>query len=376
MLNFLKNNKPWMAASLLAATSVFGQQSCKPTCEPCCVPHQLLQCPTVAAYNAPARIDIQCGWDVWVDASFIYWQANQENMEPAEFVTSPTTTLGTEFQTFPILDFKYKPGFKVGLGMSFDYDNWDAGLEYTRLHGTHKRSGELSNNAALAGDVWTPTWPNQINIPIGSGNKGFTAYDASWRVNLDFLDMDLGRWFYVGTQLTFHPSIGARVAWINQHRSANYFKSVLVNPALTVTDTEKTDSWGIGPRLCLDMNWMIGAGFRFFGTSEIDILFSRYNWTGQSDNLLSGSAILVDNSKQNDINVLRPHVDLELGFAWGTYLDCHKWHVDFSASYGYQLFWNQNMFHFPYSGGTNVRYVMANGDLMVHGLTVTAKLDF
>jgi hypothetical protein len=370
MLNFFKNNKPWVSASMFAATSVFGQQSCKPTCEPCCVPHQLLQCPTVAAYNAPARTDIQCGWDVSVDASFIYWQTIQENMDPAEYVSSLSNTLGTSSQAFPLLDFKYKPGFKVGLGMSFDYDHWDVGLEYTRLHGTHDRSAALSLEAAQAGATYLVSWITNA----GSLSSTATQFKASWRVNLDFLDMDLGRWFYVGTQLTFRPSAGARVAWINQHRK-EFFTSIL-NPALALTDHENTNSWGIGPRLSLDMNWMVGQGFRLFGNGEFDILFSRYHTKAHSEFLLSGSTALQNNYQQNNINGLRPHIDLELGFGWGAYLCNHEWHIDFGASYGYQIFWNQNMFHWPYGQGANNRWVMSNGSLMVHGLTVTAKLDF
>lgn len=377
MLNRFTKTMPWMAASLFAATSIFGQ-SCKPACEPCnpCQPHELLQCPSIAAYNAPARIDIQCGWDVWADASFIYWMPNLENSEPVEYTTPPVSTLGTVYQSFPNLDFKYKPGFKVGLGMSFDYDNWDASAEYTWLRGTHSRSAALSQEAVTDGGRYWSMWANPINVPVGAGGLGAstTAFNASWKLALNLLDFDLGRWFYVGSQLTMRPSVGARAAWIDQHRNSSL--TSLVNTTLEITDNEKVDSWGIGPRLGLDMNWMIGEGFRFFGNSEFDILFTRYHTSATSATLLNGVNSLVSNAKQGHINTLRPHVDLELGIGWGTYFDCHKWHFDLSASYGYQVFWSQNMFGLTPGGGFIFRNTMPNGDLTIHGLTLTGRLDF
>jgi hypothetical protein len=91
--------------------------------------------------------------------------------------------------------------------------------------------------------------------------------------------------------------------------------------------------------------------------------------------MLSGATVLETDTRQSDINTLRPHLDLEWGLGWGSYLDCHKWHVDISASYGFQIFWNQNMFR-NWTLTPNLRGYMPDGDLFVHGLTATAKLDF
>jgi hypothetical protein len=375
MSNFLKNNKTWMAASLLLVSSAFAQ-NCKPVCEPrCCEPHELLQCPTISGYSAPARIDIQCGWDVWADVSYIYWQALQENMEPVSNSTPLTTSIGANDQSRVGMAFKYQSGFKVGAGMSFDYDNWDVGFEYTWLHGKTSRSATESAAKQAAGFTFSPQWPNSINAPVAGGSGPF--FSANWRLNLDFLDFELGRWYYSGTQFTARPSMGARVAWINQHRHSN-----ILGTTTQWLSSESSKSWGIGPRLALDMNYKIGCGFRFFGSSEFDILFTRYHNSGDSKNITvaTGAVALETGVKGQKINTLRPHTDLELGLGWGTYLCCHKWHVDISASYGYQVFWNQNMFR--YSTGSQattpryITYLMPNGDLYVHGLTATVKLDF
>jgi hypothetical protein len=76
------------------------------------------------------------------------------------------------------------------------------------------------------------------------------------------------------------------------------------------------------------------------------------------------------------VGTVRTHLDLEMGLGWGSYFDNNNWHVDLSASYGYQVFFGQNMFrHFDSATrvGANTSQF---GNLYVQGLTVTARVDF
>lgn len=387
MLNF---SKPWIVASLLVATSVFGQdkcpsppkpcqpkpEPCKPKCEPCkpcepvcCKPHEMLPCPTIAAYNAPARIDTQCPWDVWVDASFIYWLPYQSNMNPTaelDHGISGSPTVG-DFNFHIIdLDYDFKPGFKVGLGMAFDHDNWDASIEYTRLHGSQHRSHTGANQ------VYLTEWMDSVT----SAAMGYRpdSFNAHWRLNMDFLDVDMGRWFYSGTRLLMRPSVGIRAAWIDQSRHATYFHTV--NTSLVGTTHTKTDSWAIGPRAAIASNWLIGDGFRFYGNGSADILYTRYKMHSDNSAQTSATAVVSTVYKQNHINTLRTHLDLELGIGWGSYFDCNNWHFDLSAGYGFQVFFNQNMFPQTFGVANPLRITSVNGNLYVQGLTVTARLDF
>jgi hypothetical protein len=180
--------------------------------------------------------------------------------------------------------------------------------------------------------------------------------------------MDLGRWYYLGTQLTVRPSIGARVAWIYQKRGAQYTN--VLNPGnFAINSQENSNSSGIGPRFALDTNWMIGSGFRFFGNSEFDVLFTRY-YRDSHGTVNNPGTVLILYKKSSDVRELRTHLDLEWGMGWGTYLCCHKWHFDLAASYGFQVFWHQNM------NFADITKVTNHGNLYIHGLTLTAKLDF
>ena len=390
MLNLLTKTKPWMVASLIVATSVFGQNnaSCpkpcppKPCPKPCpqpCPPTQV--CPTDpccpawptpvlnSAYNYPARIQTRCPWDFYADASFIFWQPLQENMElgMSDTGVSANTVDASVINT----DFKFKPGFKLGVGGNFDYDNWDMHLEYTWFHSTTSTSA----SAPEAGHI-DPMWGSPFVLSTLSGDTYSTA-KQSWALKMDILDLDLGRWHYVGTKFTVRPSFGLRADWIRQNVTNTYTReaagAVLAD---TASVTGKSRSWAIGPKVGLESNWMIGSGFRFFGNGEADILFTDYTRSSFSDTRTETPTESFHVS-QRKIYTLRPHLDLELGFGWGTYLDCNNWYMDFALGYGFQVFFNQNMFR-HFNDGVNMiaNSTLSYGDLYVQGLTATFRLDF
>ena len=381
-----------MVASLFVATSVFAQdcgtaKPCAPKCEPKCPPKPCPKpcpqpCPPTqicpgdpccpawptpvlnAAYNYPARMQTRCPWDINFDASFIYWQPVQENMELAVANTLLVASTGISGNVVN-MDFNYKPGFKVGMGGYFDYDGWDLHGEYTWFHGNQKES------TATGGSVvqLLPMWGN----PGSNGNATYTSISEKWRLNMDIADLDLGRWYYVGTKLTFRPNFGARAAWIRQNVTVTNTNATTVN-----TVTGKSRSWAIGAKTGLDTNWDLGYGFRMFGNGEADLLFTKYTrLSSKSGHVASPVVTTADiHVKQKRVYAVKPHLDLELGFGWGTYLDCNNWYMDFSAGYGFQVFFDQNMFRHFNDDIMDANSTLPNGNLYVHGLTMTFKLDF
>ncbi len=94
------------------------------------------------------------------------------------------------------------------------------------------------------------------------------------------------------------------------------------------------------------------------------------------DNLYSGSPIDSNAAISQTIDFLRAHADFELGLGWGTYFDNNNWHIDFSATYGFQIFWDQNMFRNFESSVAPAKSFAPNGNLYVHGVTLNADFDF
>ncbi len=425
MLKLLKQITPWMVASLLVATTAFGQESrpnagglnakneqpakpcakpeckpksCPPPCPQPCPPTQL--CPSQpsaccppwpmpvlnAAYNYPARTQTRCPWDLFFDISFIYWQPTEDNIALGKKwsglnnATDPVSTTSYT-ETLQNTGSSYKPGFKIGMGGFFEHDNWDLHLEYTWFHNQESASFSVPS-VANATQALTDYWPEQVS----GGTNYYDSGSGKWKLQMDILDLDLGRWYYVGTKLTFHPTVGLRAAWIHQRYSATFSADSPLPYAtvgnggagnspfhyLTTTGISKSNSWGLGAKAGLDTNWMLGYGFRLYGCGEGDLLFTRYTTlstnTKNSPNAPSTGTPTQSVKSATNLNTVRAHLDLELGFGWGTYWDCNNWYTDLAIGYDFQVFFDQNMFGFDSQ--------ISEGDLATQGLNVKFSLTF
>ncbi len=411
MLNLLTKTKPWVVASLLASTSIFAQQDntkCRPQ-KSFDQGHEMSQSQLMSGYNAPARVEVRGSWDVYATGSFIYWQAQQENMEigllshnDPEGKTSygadlPFVSTGSNAylnnMTVTSPNFTYRPGFKFGLGVNLDWDNWDGFAEYTWFHGS-TGSGVKPQTGDTATGTSLPNGTYLYSNLDAAGSYGVNAgtsvpyfynnADQSWTLKMDFLDVSMARSYYSGTKLTVRPFFGARGAWIRQSINTTYNGSTNytnANGYYNSHDNAYSSSWGVGPRAGFESNWLLGYGTRFLGNASADILYTRF--VVHQDNKVvlhssSGSATPVKTNAavSQTIDLLRAHADLEMGFGWGSYFDNNNWHVDLSAMYGFQIFWDQNMFRNFVSFNQQAKSFAPNGNLYVHGLTMNARLDF
>ena len=375
--------------------------------------------------------------------SFLYWQAMQQNMEPGVVITanngsslapgdlSAIIAPAPNSNTTQIvnMDFGYHPGFKLGLGANFDYDRWDARGEYTWFHGSNFQSTNIlnaSNNKRIAAMFLAPGF-----VSVGANNGGFLQMTEMWDLKMDLVDATLGRWCFAGDKLALHPFFGARGAWIRQNLLVTYTNPLSIgqptNDRTVSFAFETSRSWGIGPSIGLDADWLLGYGMRFFGTASADLLYTWYTLhmdqeefnnvpadvlndilgvVGlRADGLGHGSPATVTssisdmkgllygafdlggpgsggtfaqglNTTQKRIAFLQPHAELELGFGWGSYFTDDRWHFDLSASYGFQVFWDQNMFRHFDDGFSQASSTLSNGNLYVHGLTATVRFDY
>lgn len=380
-MNLVNKTAPWLVASLLAATSAFAQQdksASKKCCTPCPTPCEFKEMmPGMPGYNAPSRINVCGNWDIYADASFIYWQVSQDNMEYAYSDLNTFATLGDPGATgsYSEMSFGFKPGFQVGGGMNFDHDNWDSYAEYTRLHG--------SNSSSATGVLFA----NRGNLHLLAKSSVFDTASSKFSTDLDFVDWVLGRSFFVGKNLTFHPVLGARGAWITQYFNTHYRNSTVGSAGGTTVDSviarfssvdiySRVRSWEVGPRTGLEASWLLGEGIRLFGNGYGDILYSRYKLQEKTVYTINSTGAVQYIISKERVGLVRTHLDLEMGLGWGSYFDNNNWHIDLSAAYGFQVFFNQNMFRQSFDNIVVASGQTANGNMTIQGLTVTARLDF
>lgn len=226
------------------------------------------------------------------------------------------------------------------------------------------------------------------------------SYEQTWTLETNFLDTVFGRYTTEGKIFQFHNYVGLRAAFIDQ-KQTNFYNANLVNGGSEVgvaSSEVNTNSWGIGIRGGTDAQCKIGDGFRFYANGAGDLLYTHYNWHGVSNATIGTIVNWNSDVIQKDIATVRLHLEAELGFLWGIDLNCRNMtnplRLDFSAGYGFQVFFDQNMFrHFttafeeivtiPATIETVLSGVVAspisnspNGNLYMQGLRLSASIQY
>jgi len=266
-MNLFTKTGPWVIASLLATTAIFGQSSrCPPSQRSFDQGHEMMQNQMMPGYNAPARIDVRGSWDIYAQASFTYWQPIQDNMEMG-IVDDSSNPIHFLFGNVVNCNFEYKPGFKVGLGANFEHDDWDTLVQYTWFRGAMSTHTSLDS----VGSPLVTLHPMTV-APVA---HQFYEGTQKWRLRMDIIDWELARSYYVGTKLSFRSFFATRAQWIRQNRKNSFLREDS-DTTQNFTVRDRSYSWAVGPRAGLYSNWMIGDGFRLYGNGAGDILFTQY----------------------------------------------------------------------------------------------------
>lgn len=184
------------------------------------------------AYNAPATIAVDGNWDVFADASFLYWFGGEEGLSVAsDGVLSSgeiyfVTQTNNHYQSFD-----YKPGFKVSLGI-IGQREWVVYSEYTWLRGHTSNRFNASTNGNTAGTdaalTGTPILLVDDWFLMGTSNAqalAASSITSDWKYALDLVDISVSRPFYQGSSLTVSPFGGLRAAWIRQSMQVSMVES-------------------------------------------------------------------------------------------------------------------------------------------------------
>lgn len=330
--------------------------------------------PMRCGYNAPAKFN-GCGcYEFYTRASFIYMQPIEEGLT----VGLTTTNTPSHINDGPFLgsdihdmDFDFKPGFKVGVGLGSDYDNWDVYLGYTWFHIT-----ECKNiNPPKDGRLFYYYWFSDQNLE-DAGNT-FTSLNVKgrWNLSMDIVDLELSRSYYVGKQLIFKPVIGLRGDWIDQSMNVQADTS----PFGEKESKNKSESWALGARMGLDTKWRLCYGFKIFGSCFASLLYTDYQKVLKDEDAIDPT--LYNESKylsaSSKFHCLREYLEFSLGLGWGTCLCKNKNYIDVSLGYDFNVFFNQNMMRFFSDAfSLNIGSQHPAGNLYTQGLNLSFKYDF
>lgn len=314
---------------------------CETSCGCCdCTPKPSCLPPCDAAYNSPYRVGV-C-WDFYLTGSFLYWQSLEDGLEVG------TAISGTQGETTTWLnpEYNFNPGFKVGLGINFDWDNWDFLIEYTWLHTT-----ETTN---VADSEISPAY---INTDL----TGDTLRSV-WNSDIDIIDFNIGRPCYVGRFLIFRPHFGGKAFWFDQKIK----QTLSFDEVELIRGNNSSKLWAIGARAGFQTRWDFYCGFYMFGNGAYSLLYSEVDSIKILTDVEDSGLI-----QQSGKKTFTPSAELALGLGWGDYVDCNcRWYLNLTLGYEFLCFWDQNQFRNFYP------VINVDNNLYLHGLTVGARLDF
>ena len=388
----MRHTKWFLASSLLCCTGVIADQAAPSTqtniTEKFRHGEKLPTEKYAAGYNAYAGIQLENDSsfpNAYITASFLYYYANQGGMDLADSAAtstggSPSTAATSNSHTLS-QDFAFKPGFKVGIG--FGYNESFLSADYTWIRSTT----HTNSNAPSPGDGFAPgtagcwvmnNWFQQTATAT-SQTVSATNVNSKWQLGLDIGDLLINHAFYQGQQLIVKPFLGLRGAWIRQGIDvtvtppAGTFTS-LNSP--TITSTNSSNSWAIGPRVGLDASYLLGMGFRFEGRAAASLLVTQFTHVRHKENVVTpGQTPTTLASQIKKYNCLRPEGDLGIGLGWGKYLSQGRYHFDLTANYDFLVFFEQNMIR-KLLDQTISGVSPAVSNLYFQGLNITARFDF
>ncbi len=318
---------------------------------------------------------------VFITADFLWWRADESDLPFALIGTNDSVSVPSG--RIDNMKFKWKPGFRVGIGGDLDYDGWDLYLNWTWYRNSSSTSDSTPVLTTGTNPVETGVFlPFLLSLSNGGNLDGAVSgqnVSAKWRLLFNMIDLELGRDFYVSENLAIRPFIGARGGWINRR-----FTISLTDPVTPVTSalpefySAKANVWGVGPRGGFNSAFKFGCArnWMIFGDLAASILYGKVfkDWE-ELDTSGPGSDSLIFSRMTATKHHWRaiPNLQLFLGLGWGDCFNCNKMYFGVRLGWEANFYWNLPAFITP---NTFFASLQSAHSLALDGLTLDFKLDF
>lgn len=383
----MKQWKTLFALALATGTlqAARGQETCAPTppasCneEACC--RTYCMGPENYGVNAPVN-PVTCNGDWVVSAAGFYWNFHQDSMELSidNGVTEADWQANEQFidARYVMPKTSWDFGFKVGLGYNTTCDGWDLGVKWTHYNGsshTHVNIQPDENRLLLS--LWS-------YVDDEGGDDTFadiTDMIAKWRLNLDLVDLSLGRASWNSKRLSLHPYIGFRYAKIEQNLNiqskGGEFTEGFTPDVNNEVDVDN-DFRGFGFRGGFDSVWNLGCGWGIYGDLALSLVYGRFSIDHEEQN--REAAAPFDKTKVLEIDrsfrAIRYMTDIGIGVQWASLVcDC-KYGVAVRLGWEAHLFFDQNQMTRYVHDQDEVMITPLSGNLDTQGWTLSFDLAF
>jgi len=297
---------------------------CEKTCtEPCCE-----ECPTFC--NACEECN-----RMFAKLDFLYFYAIESDLgdcgsfDNKTFENECGTSISITKEKTKDPNFKWNPGFRIGLGWELEPSCWDMGVYWTHYNSCAKNDSH--------------------------SNK------LQWMLDLNLVDVLAGNDIFFTPCCSIRPYGGLRVASINQNVSFYFVSTVdAFGQKLLYHSKRKNDQKYLagGIHLGLEGNYAIGCGFSVYGNAAFSTL------CGKSETRCREREDFIFNFDSTDSDKMSydclPITQFSLGIRW-LRCSCCMWFLQ-------QISWeNQRFYDYDKIGC---------GDLNVDGLSYSIVIEF
>ncbi len=322
---------------------------------------------------------------------FLYWKANEDGLEyGTKMVGGPLIGHSSNTNTHLLdLNFKWNPGFRLGLGYLFDrFDHWGLDLKWTYMRNTaysHDSARGIESQTGAVDTIVSP-WVNLL-FDLSAGASEAVA---KWNVNLNVLDLDLGRSFFVSERLVLNPHIGFRGAWIHQKYHAKYRTTFLLmesefEPPRNVHFIAWNNFGSFGIRGGSEFIWHFNSRWNLFARLSGSVLYGKFNVKMKDiddQGLGEGETPPSPLDFRAAEHFWRTRLNFEeaIGIAWETFFQSGLYRLSAKASYELSQWLHQNelFYSFYFRGQDTISAVPIRnqGDLGFQGVSASLQLDF
>lgn len=228
----------------------------------------------------------------FIGIDFLYWRTFEGGLDsccPCA-VSNVITTDGDIISKFSgrgeDFNFKWKPGFRLGVGYEFACNKWCVGAFWTRFH-THRNDAQC----LCSGDA------------------------VQWNLDLDIVDAIAEYDACINPCFALKPFFGIRGGRINQTVAFGEIccsTDFIGDYATSVNNTERFS--GAGVLLGLEGDWAAGCNFSFYTRASFSWLYGHFNLNFSENNTTIDTLSCCCTSKR--LSAVLPVADAAIGIRW------------------------------------------------------------
>lgn len=258
------------------------------------------------------------------------------------------------------LNWAWDFGIRLGGGYNLPFDGFNLNLSYLYF--------QSSKSTNVYGTTISPFIPTKSIYLL---NQSVVQAKSSGDLSINSIDLTLSRESFLSPYFIVSPYAGLKNSWLRFKQNTSYSGGNFLD-VNSVYVNDKSNFWGIGPKVGTGMKWFIGNGFDVKGDLAFSFEYGTFKSTydDRMSQIPTNQIRLVSQSHQ-----FAPIAEFAIGLGWGSYVNQCQQFVELMLSYEGEYWFNQNQ-TLVIQDANATRVSTSYSDLSVHGATLSFRVNF